>query len=377
MPAAAILPHAAQLACDGNPVRIPSARVRTLEIGLLSLGDCLADPATGVRPSPAERHRAIVDEAVHAEALGFDSVWLGEHHFCDYVLAAPPVVLAAIAARTERVRLGTGVTLLANLDPVRVAEDYATLDAIANGRVELVAGRGILAETYEAFGQKTDESRERFRENLLLLRRLWSETEVTWSGRFRAPLDAVTVEPRPVQAPHPPIWVGGGSSLHSVDLAAEQGLPLMLPSVLAPALDFAPLVERYRQRFAAAGHDPAGARVGCCHHVHVAPDSQSARERWRPYYLNYLGFVDRVWSRRELIHARAKVELDYERLLAGVAICGSPAEVVDRIGVAREALGLDVHLAMFDLGGLPPAEVARAMDLYAADVAPHLRRLGT
>jgi alkanesulfonate monooxygenase SsuD/methylene tetrahydromethanopterin reductase-like flavin-dependent oxidoreductase (luciferase family) len=344
-----------------------------MQLGLLSLGDCLADPNTGARPTPAERHRAIVEEAVLAETLGFDSVWLGEHHFCDYVLASPPVVLAAIAARTSRVRLGTGVTLVANLDPVRVAEDYATVDAIADGRVELVAGRGILVDTYEAFGQKPDESRERFRENVELLRRLWSETSVTWSGRFRAPLDAVTLEPRPVQKPHPPIWIGGGSSLHSVDLAAELGLPLMLPSVLAPALDFAPAVARYRRRFAAAGHDPAAARIGCCHHVHVAPTSQEAREGWRPYYLNYLRFVDRIWTRRELIHPKAKVDLDYDRLLAGVAICGSPAEVVDRIAAARETLGLDLHLAMFDLGGLPPARVARAMELFAAEVAPQLR----
>ena len=180
-----------------------------MKIGVLSLGDCLDDPVSGAVTSPAERHRAIVDEGVLAETLGFDSVWLGEHHFCDYVLAAPPVVLAAIAARTTRIRLGTGVTLLANLDPVRVAEDYATVDAISNGRVELSVGRGILVDTYEVFGQKPDQSRERFRENLELLRRLWSERDVTWSGRFRAPLDHVTVEPRPVQRPHPPIWVGG------------------------------------------------------------------------------------------------------------------------------------------------------------------------
>jgi alkanesulfonate monooxygenase SsuD/methylene tetrahydromethanopterin reductase-like flavin-dependent oxidoreductase (luciferase family) len=344
-----------------------------VQLGLLSLGDCLPDPATGARIAPSERHRAIVAQAVHAEAAGFDSVWIGEHHFCDYVVSSPPVLLAAVAARTERVRVGTAVTLLANLDPVRVAEDYATLDAISDGRVELVAGRGILAETYEAFGQKPDESRDRYRENLELLRRLWSETDVCWSGRFRAPLDGVTVEPRPVQRPHPPLWVGGGSSLHAADLAAELGLPLMLPSVLAPALDFAPLVERYRSRFAAAGHRDASARVGCCHHVHVRPDAQEARDFWRPYYLNYLGFVDRIWKRRELLHADARIDLDYDRLVRRVAICGSPAEVVDRIGAAREQLGLDVHLAMLDLGGLPPDEVARTIDVYATDVLPQLR----
>jgi alkanesulfonate monooxygenase SsuD/methylene tetrahydromethanopterin reductase-like flavin-dependent oxidoreductase (luciferase family) len=336
--------------------------VRTLELGLLSLGDCLADPATGTRPTPAERHRAIVDEAVLAETLGFDSVWLGEQDFCDSMLASSPVVVAAIAARTSRVRLGAGVPLVANLDPVRVAEDYATVDAIADGRVELVAGRGSLVDADEAFGPELDESGERFRENVELLRRLWSETNVTWSGRFRAPLDAVTLEPRPVQRPHPPLWIGGGSSMHAFDLAAELGLPLMLPSVLAPALDFAPLVARYRSRFADAGHDPKAARVGCCHPVHVAATSQEAREGWRPYYLNYLRFVD-----------RARIGRDDDRLLADVAICGSPAEVVDRIAGAREALGLDLHLSIFDGGGLPPAAVARTAERFAAEVAPQLR----
>lgn len=340
-----------------------------LEVGLLSLGDCLADPVGGGRPTPAERHRAIVESAVLAERLGFDSIWLGEHHFCDYVLSAPPVVLAAIAARTERVRLGTGVTLLANLDPVRVAEDYATLDGISNGRVELVAGRGILADTYEAFGQKTDESRERFRENLLLLRRLWTESDVAWSGRFRAPLDRVTVEPRPVQQPHPPLWIGGGSSPESVDLAADLGLPLMLPSVLAPPSAFAPLVERYRERAARAGHP---ARVGACNHVHVGPDAATARERWRPYYANYLDFVARIWQRRELVNPR-RVELRYEKLLGGVALCGTPAEVAERLLANRAALGLDVQLLMFDLGGLPEPAVREALERFAADALPLLR----
>jgi alkanesulfonate monooxygenase SsuD/methylene tetrahydromethanopterin reductase-like flavin-dependent oxidoreductase (luciferase family) len=349
------------------------------QIGLLSLGDRLEDPVGGGRPTPAERHRAIVESAVLAEQLGFDSLWLGEHHFCDYVRSAPPVVLAAIAARTERLRLGTGVTLLANLDPVRVAEDYATLDGISGGRVELVAGRGILAETYEAFGQKpepmirraTRESRERFRENVELLRRLWIETELSWSGRFRAPLERVTVEPRPVQQPHPPLWIGGGSSLHSVDLAAELGLPLMLPTVLAPPAHFAPLVDRYRTRAARAGHP---ARVGACHHAHVAADGHAARERWRPYYLNYLQFVDRVWQHRERVHREAPVRLDYDQLLAeGVALCGSPAEVAERMLAARELLGLDVQLLLFDLGGLPEPTLRETLERFAADALPLLR----
>lgn len=283
-----------------------------MQIGLLALGDCIEDPGTGLRPTPGERHGAIVEEAVLAESLGFDSVWLGEQHSGGSVLASPQVLLAAIAARTSRVRLGTCVPRFAHLDPVRVAEDYATLDAISEGRIEVAA----------AFGGEPDEDRERHREHLALLLQLWREIEVTWNGRFRAPLGAVTVAPRPVQKPHPPVWVGV-ASLRAADLAAELGLPLMLPGPLAPALDPVPLVARYRERLAAAGHGPAAARVGCCHPVH-----------------------------------------------------GSPAEVVDRIGAAHEALGLDLHLAIFDQGGLPPAAVARTMDLYASAIAPHLRKLG-
>jgi luciferase family oxidoreductase group 1 len=344
-----------------------------VELGLLSLGDHLPDPATGERrESTAARHQTIVEAAVLAEALGFDSVWLGEHHFCDYVVSAPPIVLAAIAARTEKIRLGTGVTLLANLDPVRVAEDYATLDGLSNGRVELVAGRGILAETYEAFGQAPEESRPRFRENLELLLRLWREEEVSWSGSFRAPLEKVTVQPRPAQTPHPPVWVAGGSSEHSVDLAAELGLPLMLPSVLAPPEAFAPLVERYREKLTAAGQAER-ARVGAVSHVHVGTTSQEARAFWQPYYRSYFEFLERLWVRRELVGRQVAMDFDYHRLLRGPGVCGSPAEVADRLASVQERLGLDVHLAMFDLGGLPRHDLFRTLELYGRDVAPLLR----
>jgi alkanesulfonate monooxygenase SsuD/methylene tetrahydromethanopterin reductase-like flavin-dependent oxidoreductase (luciferase family) len=345
-----------------------------VRIGLLSLGDHLADPNTGVRvQSQADRHRSIVESACVAEAVGFDSFWLGEHHFCDYITSSPPVVLAAIASRTSRLRLGTGVTLLANLDPLRVAEDYATLDCLSAGRAEMVVGRGILADAYEAFGQPPDESRAIYREKLELLLRLWREEDVRWAGRWRGPLSGVTAQPRPVQAPHPPVWIGGGSSVTSADLAAELGLPLMLPSVLAPPALFAPLVERYREKWEAFGHDPLGLRVGACNHLHVRRSSQDARSFWEPYYRNYLQFVDRVWVNRELIHPAARVDFDYARLLRGAAICGSPAEVVARMQETRELLGLDLHLVMLDLGGLPEAELFRTLELFGSEVLPALR----
>ena len=342
-----------------------------MQVGLLTLGDHLPDPLTGDRISQAERHRTIVESAVRAEAVGFSSVWLGEHHLCDYILSSPPVVLAAIAERTSSLRLGTGVTLLPNLDPVRVAEDYATVDALSGGRVELVVGRGILQQTYADFGQDYAGSREIYAEKLELLLRIWREEDVTWRGEHRAPLDGATVQPRPLQSPHPPVWVGGGTSHHSVDLAARLGLPLMLPSVLGPPETFAPLVERYREQRASAGHAPPF-RVGACSHVHVAETSQRARDEWRPYFTSYWAFVLGLLRSRGTSVAQDAFQVDYDTMLKGPMICGSAAEVADRIQGMRELLGLDLHLSMFDLGGLPPNRLYETLELFGEKVLPEL-----
>jgi alkanesulfonate monooxygenase SsuD/methylene tetrahydromethanopterin reductase-like flavin-dependent oxidoreductase (luciferase family) len=220
-----------------------------MRVGLLLPGDS----------THPERHAALVESAVAAEARGFDAVWL----------AAPPVVLAAIAARTTRLWIGALLSPLAELDPLRVAEDYATLDGISNGRVELFAGPGPLTAARVAAARAIDPPLERSRESLELLRRLWSETEVHWSGRFRPPLAGVTVEPRPVQRPHPPLWIGAGTGHAAVDLAAELGLPLLLQG--APERG---LVARYRERFAG----PGAQRVAVCDSVRGADASRRLAE---------------------------------------------------------------------------------------------------
>jgi alkanesulfonate monooxygenase SsuD/methylene tetrahydromethanopterin reductase-like flavin-dependent oxidoreductase (luciferase family) len=334
--------------------------------GLLSLCDHLADPATGELSTQAERLGLIVEAAVLAEQAGFEHVGIGEHHFGHYILSSPFVVLGAIAAKTTKIRLGTSVTLLAHLDPVRVAEDLVTLDVISGGRAEMTVARGVQVSTQAAFGILDEsELRPRFAENLRLLLRLLVEEKVTWSGRFRPPLEDVRLEPRAIQTPRPKLYVGGGLSTVSCDLAAELGLPLCLPSLFCFPEDFLPIVERYRTKMLERGAVDEIA-VAYPSYVHVARTSQEARARWRPYLENYVRFaVDRRTS-----HGRP---LDYEALLEGAAICGSPAEVADRIHALDEKLGLELHYLMPDLGGLPARLLHEVMDLLGSEVLPRLR----
>jgi len=334
--------------------------------GLLSLADHLPDPLTGHFSTQVERFQLIVESAVRAEQAGFERVGIGEHHFGHYILPSPFVLLGAIAAKTQKIRLGTSVTLLAGLDPVRVAEDLATLDVVANGRAELTVARGVEVTTQAAFGISDEgELRPRFDENLRLLLRLLTEEKVTWSGSFRSPLREVRLEPRPVQKPHPPLWVGGGLSTVSCDLAADLALPLSLPSLFCFPEDYLPILERYRSSMTAAGQ---AERISVAYpsYVHVARESQQARQRFRPYLENYV---------RAAVSCRSSKgrPVDYDSLLQGPALCGSPAEVVDRMASINEALGLQNHYLMPDLGGLPAPLLAEVIELLGSEVLPRLR----
>ena len=336
-----------------------------LEVGLASLGDLLSHPHTGHLATERQRHRSLIDQAVLAEGLGFTSVHLGEHHFSDYMLSCPPVVLAAIGERTERVTLSTSVTLAGNLDPVRMAEDYATLDVLSGGRAELVLGRGhLFVRTYEGFGHPVETARERYDENVALLCRLLREENVTWEGRFRSPLNGHTTRPRPLD--DLPVWIGAGSR-ESASLAAELGCHLMLPSVFGRPEIFRGTVAAYRQRWEELGKDWADARVGAISHTHVAKTTQEARKRFEPFYHHYWDFVGGL-----LDGLGNWPTFDYDMLLSGPAICGSPEEVVHRVGEWQELLGLDRHLFMFDLGGMDTPTLNTSIELFGTEVLSHV-----
>jgi alkanesulfonate monooxygenase SsuD/methylene tetrahydromethanopterin reductase-like flavin-dependent oxidoreductase (luciferase family) len=350
-----------------------------MHVGLLTLGDSCTDPITGQRRTPAQRHRSLVEQAVVAEQAGFEAVHLGEHHFSDYILTSPHVVLAAIAERTTTIRLSNGVALAANRDPVLVAEEYATLDVLSGGRVEPCFGRGTLfPDVYLGFGQDEVDAVARFAENVELVHRLWTETEITWSGRFRAPLDGVTVHPRPAQSPRPPIWIGAGMSPASIDLAARLGCRLMLPTVFGNWEMFRPIVDRYIEQWDLAGHPAEERRIGACSHCFVAPTTADACARWAPRYIHYLESVIEWQAQSAARCGRSAGQFplhDFDTMRSTIAICGSPAEVVDRMGTAREMLQLDTQILMFDMGGTPDDEVFAAIELTGAEVLPAVKGL--
>ncbi|MEU5696615.1 LLM class flavin-dependent oxidoreductase [Actinosynnema sp. NPDC020468] len=326
-----------------------------MDVYLLILGDHLPNPCSGGEVSESDRLRMIVEQAVVAEEAGFTGVAIGEHHFTRYIVSAPELLLAMIAARTSRLRLSTGVTLLAHHDPVRVAEELSTLDVLSGGRAELIVARGVSQRTDEAFGVH-DHLRARFEENLRLLLTLLAEPHVTWRGRFRSPLEDVTTVPRPIQQPRPLVWIGSGSAA-SADLAVDLDLPLMLPSTLRDPDTHLPVVERYREAMGGRG------RVALPSHMFVADTAASARARWRPHLEAYANFAD-MW--------RGDGEPDVDAIMEGAAVCGDPAEVAGRLNDLAHRMNLDAHLVMVDIGGMPHSSVVETIRLFGEEVLPHL-----
>lgn len=341
-----------------------------MELGLVSLGDWLPDPATGERSSQHDRFRQIVDLAVHAEACGFATFHLGEHHFSDYIVSSPAVVLAAIAERTSTLRLSTAVTLLAHHDPVRVAEDHATLDVLSGGRAELIVGRGVYQDHYRYFTGSWQTSEAMLAEGVALLRKLWMSTEVGWSGSLRADLDGVTVQPRTMQRPHPPIWLSA-SSPASVERAIMLRCPIVIPTISTGVELPAVLAASYRAGWAAAGLDPADGLVGLHVHAHVGEGtSEAVRRSWVLYQERYLEWVlHDVRGRRD--------ELPPTLQVAGFAdeqaLCGNVEDVARTLsGRLRAMGGVDRLLVQCDQGGLPRSAVEDTLALFMTRVVPLL-----
>jgi len=336
--------------------------LKCMELGLATF----ADLSSGV--SPAQRMRDLIEEAELADQLGFDVFAIGEHHRPDFLVSSPAVVLAAIALRTERIRLSSAVTVLSSDDPVRVFQDFAHVDLLSNGRAEIMAGRGSFTESFPLFGYDLDDYDELFAEKLELLLELRDRTHVTWSGRHRAPLNHAGVWPRPVQT-QLPVWVAVGGSPPSVIRAGALGLPLTLAIIGGQPERFVPLVELYRQSAHAAGHDPVDARVAINTHAFVAETVAQADAAFAP---SYLAMMNRIGRERGWPPSR-RAEYEALRSPRGALAVGAPEQVAEKLLFEHQLFGHQRYIAQMSVGAVAHRDVLRSIELFGTQVAPVVR----
>ena len=293
---------------------------------------------------------------------------IGEHHRPDFVSSAPAVVLAAAAARTKRIRLTSAVTVLSSDDPVRVFQEFSTLDLLSGGRAEIMAGRGSFIESFPLFGYDLNDYDSLFDEKLRLLIELREKERVTWSGRHRSALAGQGIYPRPVQNPLP-IWVAVGGTPESVVRAGTLGLPLALAIIGGLPERFAPLVRLYRQAAAEGGHDPATLPVSINSHGFIGDDSQQAADDYYPTFAQMMNKIgrERGWP------PITRQQFDHSRTLRGSDFIGSPTEIVDKILFQHTLFGHQRLLLQLGVGTIPHARVMRAIELLGTRVAPAVR----
>jgi len=344
-----------------------------VKFSVLSLIGHAPHPLTGELDSPAARLAEVVRTGVEAERLGFDAYAVGERHAGPFLSSSPSVVLGALAARTSRIRLMTGVTVVAILDPVRIAEDYATVDQLSGGRLELVIGKGAEAGHFSLFGLDEERQWEYQAEKYELLRRLWREEDLDWEGEFRPPLKNVTTVPRPYAGP-PRVWHGSATSLNSTELAAKHGDPLFTANAVQPREAYARLLRHYRERFAAYGHDPAGAHVAAgSGGLFVADTTQQAVERFKEHYEARVRqtFKPHLAGKAGYNTPFRTIE---EAIADGPQLIGSPQQIIDKLLAYHEAYGHDLQSISVDAFGLGPAEQAEQLQRFAEEIAPVVRR---
>lgn len=343
-----------------------------MEVGVDSFAAILPSPQTGQLPSATQRMAELLEEVEVADRVGLDVFGIGEHHRAEFLDSAPAIILAAAAARTTRIRLTSAVTVLSAADPVRVFQEFATLDLISKGRAELVVGRGSFGEAFPLFGLDTRDYDDLFAEKLELFLELRKSTHVTWEGRFRPALDGEGVFPRPHQA-ELPVWLGVGGSPESFARAGTLGLPLMVAIIGGTFERFRPLVDLYRKAGEHAGHDPQRLKVGVHAMGFVGETSSAAKDAFYPGWAHLTGKVgrERGWS--------PPTRAQFEALATeGAFLVGDPQAVAAKMLRASEALGgLSRITFQMSTASLETAAMKRSIELLGTEVAPIVRATTT
>jgi probable LLM family oxidoreductase len=339
-----------------------------MEIGVFPFAEVSPDLRVEGAVEPAHRLRDLMEEIELADQVGLDVFGVGEHHRPDFAVSAPAVVLAAAAQRTQRIRLTSAVTVLSSDDPVRVFQDFATVDLLSGGRAEIMAGRGSFVESFPLFGFDLTDYDDLFAEKLVLLMQLRESERITWSGKFRAPIQDLGVYPRPVQE-RIPIWIAVGGAPESAFRAGVLGLPMALAIIGGLPERFAPFAELHRDAARQAGHDPLPA-LSINSHGYIAPTSQEALDESFPSVaatMNRIG-GERGWK------PMGRDEYEAAATLRGANFVGSPQQVIEKILFQRGIFHHDRFLVQFSVGTMPHAKIMRSIELLGTEVAPAVRK---
>jgi probable LLM family oxidoreductase len=316
-----------------------------------------------------QRYSELMEEIVLAEKLGLDVYAIGEHHRPDFVVSSPSTVLAAAAAVTKKIRLSSAVTVLSSEDPVRVFQQYATVDQLSGGRAEIMAGRGSFIESFPLFGYDLDDYDELFTEKLDLLLKLNETEKISWSGKHRAPISNLGVYPRPLQQKLP-VWIAVGGTPESVIRAARLKLPLAIAIIGGTPDRFAPFAKLYRDHWEKSGHDPKEVQLSINSHGYIAEDGEQAREEYWPSFsaaMNKLG-KERGWSGID------REQYEFMCSDAGALFVGSPQEIIDKILYEYRLFSHSRFLLQMSVGTMPHEKNMRSIELFGSVVAPAVRK---
>lgn len=340
-----------------------------MELGLYSFADMSAPGPSGKAMDTYQRIKDLMEEIKLADELGLDVFGIGEHHRADYTVSSPAIILAAAAVSTKQIKLSSAVTVLSSDDPVRVFQDFATVDQLSAGRAEIMVGRGSFIESFPLFGYDLADYDALFEEKLDLLLKLNKEELVSWKGTLRPSIDKLGVYPRPYQAALP-IWIAAGGTPASAVRAARLGLPLALAIIGGMPEQFVPFIDLYKNAAEKAGQAKAKLQIGINSHVYVGEDSQKAGDE---FYPAYAGVMNRIGKERGW-QPLSRQQFDYSRSPKGALLVGSPQQVIDKILYEHELFKHTRFLAQMSLGDMPHQKIMQSIELFGTKIAPEVRK---
>lgn len=340
------------------------------EFGIMTFADMQPESGGGNGTHGHQRMLELLEEIKLADELGLDVFGVGEHHRPDYAVSAPPVVLGAAAAVTKNIKLSSAVTVLSSDDPVRVYQQFATVDLLSGGRAEIMAGRGSFIESYPLFGYSLDDYDSLFTEKLDMLLQINDSEKVTWKGRHRPSLNNLGVYPRAFQE-HIPIWIAVGGTPGSAVRAAKLGLPLTLAIIGGMPEQFVPFVQLYKDTWVKEGKDIGTLQLGINNHVFIGDDSQKTADLFFPYYAEMMTRIgrERGWS------PFTRQQFEFGRSPKGALMVGSVQQVIDKILYEHELFGFTRFLAHGSLGTVPHADIMKSIELYGSRVVPEVKKV--